>query len=194
MNDASSVASAHPPTLRAFFEAAPVGAGRFVRAIAAKAAGVGDVMGLGRGQAAERLAPAVRNALYAALDITLADLMARAWTDLAELRDAAQLSASGRPYLVALGRHRLVSEHAPGVEVAFGRSSAARFSARVSVVFTVEAMEIVIEDGAIASLRSGAYAAAGSLALEGVVLASAATRRFEIKTPARLRSPVRPPH
>ncbi len=187
-------AAPHPPTLRALFDATDIDAHRLERVLNRRSRPIAEAAGLARADIAQRLAPAALDALRAALDIALADVMARAWLPLPELREAAQLSASGRPYLAPLARHRLVSEHAPGLEIAYDGEPIERIAARASVSFSIEAMEIVMRDGAIAAIRNGFYSGAGSLSLDGVGLAVLPTRAYAVGAETPLRRPLRPPH
>lgn len=187
-------AAPHPPTLRAFFDAAPIDEARLQRALDKKLRGPAEIAGVGRAEALAQLTPEAHAALASALDIPLADAMARAWLQFAELRDAAQLSASGRPYVAPLGRHRLTSEHAPLLEISFGDVVLEELEARVALTIAVEAVEIILRGGAISALRNGFYSAAGALSLDGATLVALPSRAFAITQETPLRRPLRPPH
>lgn len=185
--------STHPATLRAFFEPAPIDHPRLTRALRQRVGGAARAVGRARDEVALVLEEPVLNGLRAALDINFAEIMARAWTSLAEIRDAAQLSATGRAYAVPLGRHRLRSEHAPSLEIAHENVVVGSLGAQATLDLSIEQMEIILQDGAITAIRRGDYFGAGALAIGGAQIATLERRPFSLQGEARLRHPLKLP-
>ena len=182
--------SAHPATLREFFEPAQIKSDRLGRAVLKKAGRPAQAIGRNRREVAIVLKEPVMDALWGALDISFADILSRGWLALNELRHAAQLSANGRPYAVPVGRHRLRSEHRPALEVTHDDAAVASLKALAIIEIRIESIEIIVREGAVSALRNGHYIGAGALQIEGVGIASMEQRAFTLEGEARLRKPL----
>ncbi|MCI4664247.1 MAG: hypothetical protein MRY74_05955 [Neomegalonema sp.] len=186
--------SRHPATLRALFEHASFDQDRLKRLLLRKAARPAQSMRRGASEVAQVLHEPVFSALHGALDIRLADVMARGWLSLSELRDAAQLSATGHAYAAPLGRHKLRSEHAPRLDIRLGEELIDRIAAQISLEFTIETMQLIISDGALVALRQGDYSVVGALRVEGEPIAALSDSRFVLEDRAELTRPLKIPH
>lgn len=180
----------HPPSLAALFLPAEIDETALKSVLYRKTRRLAKAVRRDRQNAASAMCDGALAALRSALNIPLSDLMAGPWAELRELRDAAQLSASGRAYSVALGDHKLRSDHTPILDIARRGAHLAQLKARVRVEFEFERVEIVLRDGAIVALREGLYDGKGALSIEGATVAMLPKERFEIGREARLHKPI----
>jgi hypothetical protein len=92
------------------------------------------------------------------LDIALVELLAGGWRKHSQLVAAARRTR-GRPgskEAVRLTRHRITSTHRPRIDVFFRDRPAGTIHFELDVEFVVTSVEVVLQEGHIVALRSGA--------------------------------------
>lgn len=129
-------------------------------------------------------------AFRGALDVLIAEIMGRAWLTIADLRDAARRSETQGLCAAPLHRHTIASDHTPQLEIFRGSDRIGSVSMAVRVEFAVDAMELLLDRGAIAGLKAGRYAGAGVAVVSGVKVAEVTAARFAIPGAYFLAAPI----
>jgi len=106
------------------------------------------------------------------LDISVLDVMLRAWKTCRDVRTQVQASAADpvTPIVVELGAHRIRSEHRPSIEVKSNGRLITTLAFSVEVGFEITAAQLTLRGGAVQQIRTRDVKAAGVVKLEDVVI------------------------
>jgi hypothetical protein len=141
-------------------------------------------------------ADTVADAILAALDVKLTDILAGAWSTLRELQDYADPARhpAEETALVPLARHKLRSTHHPSIEVMLGEDVIAKLEFTVALTLSLEGIVLKVRGGRIREIASGSYAGTGSLKLADAVLVERQTPSYIIPGSISLGDGIPIPH
>jgi hypothetical protein len=132
----------------------------------------------------------VASVAHGLLDLDLGDMVVAGWRKEGELAAAAERTAANpdRPEVVELASQRIRSRHRPYVDVLINDVHMATISIELDIEFLVRTLVVTVRDGHVVSLHSGSCEATGTLAAEGIQVAS---RRISFELPLVIRWPLR---
>jgi hypothetical protein len=138
-------------------------------------------------QAADRQVATVAHGL---LDLDLGERVVAGWRKEGELAAAAERTAadSDSAEVVELASQRITSKHRPNVDVFINDVHMATIGFELDLEFLVKTLVATVRGGHIVSLHSGSCEATGTLAAEGVQVAS---RRISFELPLVISWPLR---
>ena len=138
-------------------------------------------------QAADRQVATVAHSL---LDLDLGERVVAGWRKEGELAAAAERTAadSDSAEVVELASQRITSKHRPNVDVFINDVHMATIGFELDLEFLVKTLVATVRGGHIVSLHSGSCEATGTLAAEGVQVAS---RRIGFELPLVISWPLR---
>lgn len=116
--------------------------------------------------------PQILERVDALLDVSLAEILTRAWNTGRELhryRDR-ENCPPGKTFEVDLARHKVVSTHKPRVEVWIGDQKRGEVGFTVQVEISAKGLRLQIRDGRIMRIETGECQAKGSLHCESFLL------------------------
>lgn len=121
-------------------------------------------------------------ALSEALDISLGDILATAWTDSQKIREAADPAVHGpeEVILVPLAEHAIQSEHRPTLEFTIDGRSICSLEFVVELTLALQAVVLRIRAGRIRSVVAGYCHAAAALSCSGAELVRHETRNIAL--------------
>jgi hypothetical protein len=159
---------------------------------------------LRRRHVAETLVPAYRKlapmiaqelagATNALLSLNPADVVAEGWKRFDALRKAAHRTRQDpRTHeTVDLATHRIDSRHGSTIDVRVDGRTAATITVDLVVALTISGVRVVVRQGRVADIRSGACTVSGSLSLQRIAIAER-EREFDLPGAIRLRGGVAP--
>jgi hypothetical protein len=123
------------------------------------------------------------------LDLDLGDLVVAGWRKEGELAAAAERTAAD-PHsseVVELASHLITSKHRPYVDLLINDVHMATVGFELDIEFLVRTLVATVRGGHVTNLRSGSCEATGTLAVEGVQVAS---RRISFELPLVIRWPL----
>jgi hypothetical protein len=146
---------------------------------------LGQVSQAGR-QAADRALAGVAHGL---IDLDLGDMVAAGWRKEGELAAAAERTAADpdSSEVVELASQRITSRHRPYVDLLINDVHMARVGFELDIEFLVKTLVATVRGGQVVSLQSGSCQATGTLAAEGIQVAS---RRMSFDLPLVIRWPL----
>ena len=121
-------------------------------------------------------------ALSEALDISLGDILATAWTDSQKIRDAADPAVHGpeQVILVPLAEHAIQSEHRPTLEFTIDARSVCSLEFIVELTLHLQEVVLRIRAGRIRSVVAGSCHATAALSCGGAELVRRETRDISV--------------
>jgi hypothetical protein len=125
----------------------------------------------------------VADALKAALDMRIVDIMASAWNTRRELRQYADRAKYPADQIVdhALGKHDIKSTHKPRLQIMLDSSPLGpELEFEVAVALNVEAAVLRIQDARIMFARLGKVFGTGTIKCEGATLFSRPTKAVQL--------------
>ncbi len=161
----------------------------------------GFFFGEDRGSSAPGILPAIRQALSdgadvswpveaeiiadklgEALEVSFADILARAWGERPEIRNAMEQSLylPGEALHVPLARHRLTSAHEPSVEIFADGRIVQSLTFGLEVSLQPDDAVLTIRNGRICAVSGGNGRGDGQLELDGSVLIERQSQRLQI--------------
>ena len=122
------------------------------------------------------------DAMGTALDVSLSDILSRAWSTLETLQE--YLDTDRHPpdeiSMVPLATHTIHSSHEPSLELLSGEQIIAQLTFNVEVQLELEGIALKIRDGRIMGVASGAFQSTGSIQFEGQTLIARSTEQIQI--------------
>lgn len=121
----------------------------------------------------------VTDALKAALDVKVIDVLASAWNTRRELRQYADRAKYPLDQIVdhALGKHEILASHKPRVQIMLDNTPLGpEIEFEVTVALNLEAVVLRIQDARIMFARLGKVFGAGTIKCEGAVLFTRPTK------------------
>jgi hypothetical protein len=142
------------------------------------------------GSAAVMVDREVATAMAGLLELDLGDVLIAAWQKHAKLTEAARrtLASSDSEEIVSLASHRIQSTYSPHVDLAVDGTLVHCFRFVLEIAVEVGALDVVVRDGRLATLRGGECKMTATLRLDGVRLA-AARRTTDLDLIVRLHPP-----
>lgn len=126
----------------------------------------------------------VADALKAALDIRIVDIIATAWNTRRELRQYTDRAKHPADQIIdhALGKHDIRSTHKPRVQIVLDNSPLGpELEFEVTVALNLEAAILRIQDGRIMFARLGKIFGTGTIKCEGATLFSRPTKAVQLQ-------------
>jgi hypothetical protein len=116
---------------------------------------------------------AVGQAIAAALDVRLADVLVGGWNKYRELAKFADRDRypPDQVNLVALGEHTITSTHEPRIAVLVDGATLAEIPIRIDVAVDVESATLKVQDARIREVSTGRCSVKAALSCEGMRLA-----------------------
>jgi len=133
----------------------------------------------------------VRDAYRGALDVNLMDIFLPAWAKvsaIAAFANANEYPSDERHY-VPLREHRVTSSHEPRVEVLIDGVEVFSLGLEVKLQVDFEAAALEIAEGRICAVKSASCRALGSIACQGVNIASIKTGNMTLPGEIKLKPP-----
>ncbi len=123
--------------------------------------------------------------LDALLDIDIKTILVGVWSRAREIRDYGERSRKEptKEFLVSLAEHVVRSEHRPYLEIVLNGDPDGRITFDVNVNLRLEGFQLVIRNGRILAVTTGACEGSGEIRLEGIVVFEA--RNCCIQLPGR---------
>jgi hypothetical protein len=141
------------------------------------------------------LGKAVTQGLSQALNIDLGALLSESWTTLDNVR-AALAATKGDPEAVAavpLATHRISSRHAPTVSLILAGQPAIDLPFTVDCVLKIDSAELMIRNGAIVHLASGALSAQATIRFADKTVLDRSSPRIDLPGRLRFKAAAAPP-
>jgi hypothetical protein len=111
---------------------------------------------------------AIDEALNAAFNVQIGELLERSWSQVNELREA--LADREREAVIPLMEHVIATTHTPSVELFFGRKRLAQVPLQIELNLVLHGVALELKRGRIAGLSAGECAGQGAVTLGGVPL------------------------
>src|SRR5262245_10366024 len=133
----------------------------------------------------------IRDAYSGALDVNLMDIFLPAWAKVSAIAQFANANTypPGERHFVPLREHRVTSTHEPRVEVLIDGVEVFSVALAVKVLFDFEAAALEIADGHICAVKSADCRALGSIACQGMNIASIKTGTLTLPSEMKLKPP-----
>jgi len=133
----------------------------------------------------------VRDAYRGALDVNLMDIFLPAWAKVSAIAAFANTNAypAGERHFVPLREHRVTSSHEPRVEVLIDGVEVFSLGLEVRLQVDFEAAALEIAEGRICAVKSASCRALGSIACQGVNIASMQTGNMTLPGEIKLKPP-----
>jgi hypothetical protein len=131
----------------------------------------------------------VAGVAHGLIDLDLGGMVVAGWRKEGELAAAAERTAADpdSSEVVELASHRISSRHRPYVELLINDVHMATVSLELDIEFLVKTLVATVRGGQVVSLHSGSCEATGTLAAEGIQVAS---RRISFELPLVIRWPL----
>jgi hypothetical protein len=126
------------------------------------------------------------------LKLDLGDMLISGWRKYTELSKAAYrtLASPGSEELVVLATHRVVSTHQPSVEVLIDGVKAHTFVFELKVIFDLNGVTAVVQQGNLVALRSGECVVTATLTLQGTTWELSRKGQLNLPLALRLHRPI----
>jgi hypothetical protein len=139
-------------------------------------------------------AAAIDQALHAAFNIQLGELLHRSWRQVDEFREAVEEGRHDHEAVavIPLMEHAITTTHTPSLELFLGRKRLARMPLEIELNLLLNGVALELRGGKIAGLRSGECAGEGAVLVGGVPIVEQETPAIHL--PGRLAFPKKAAH
>jgi len=139
-------------------------------------------------------AAAIDQALNAAFNIQIGDLLHRSWEQVNDFREAVAEGRHDREAVavIPLTEHAIATTHTPSLDLFLGRKRLARLPLQIELNLLLNGVAVELRGGRIAGLRTGHCAGQGAVTVAGVPIVEQETPPIHL--PGRLAFPKKAAH